>query len=148
MVQGDEKDDPLKYLLSDSDDKEHCVGVIRIPDNGSKHQYAKVVVDGVPLYGIVDSGADITIMGSNAFKQVATGAKLRKWDYQPPDKAPKNYDLKPFHVDDGMIELDIEFSQDNAMVTSIYVKMDAPELLLSKGVCQQLSINSYLLHKD
>ena len=42
-----------------------------------------------------------------------------------------------------MIEIDIEF-QDKAMATPIYVKMDAPEELLSEGVCQQLSINSYL----
>ena len=74
MVQSDAKDDPLKYLISDLDDEEPCVGVILIPDAGSKYQYAKVVVGGVPLYGIVDSGADITIMGSNAFKQVATVA--------------------------------------------------------------------------
>ena len=51
---------------------------MRIPDNGNKRQYAKVVVGGVPLYGIVDNGTDISIMGSNAFKQVATGAKLQR----------------------------------------------------------------------
>ena len=90
---------PLKYLLSDSDDEKPHVGVIRIPDGGSKCQYAKVVVGGVPLYGIVDSGADITIMGSNAFKQVATVVEPQKQDFKPPDKAPKNYNLKPLHVD-------------------------------------------------
>ena len=92
--------DPLKYLLSDSDDKEPCIGVICVPDGGSKCHYAKIIISGVALYGIVDSGATtITIMGSNAFKQVATVAKVRKWDFKPPDKALKNYDLKPFHVD-------------------------------------------------
>ena len=90
----------------------------------------------------MDSGADITIMGSTAFKQVATVAKLRKRDFKPPDKVPKNYDLKPFHVD-GMIEVDIEF-QERTMKTPVYVKMDAPEeLLLSEGVCRQLNIISY-----
>ena len=78
MVQSNTKDDPFKYLLPDSDDKEPRVGVIRVTNGGSKCQYAKVVVGGVPLYGIVNSGADITIMGRNAFKQVATVAKLRK----------------------------------------------------------------------
>ena len=68
MVQSDAKDDPLKYLLSDSDDKEPCVGVICVPDGGSKCHYAKIVISGVALYGIADSGANITIMGSNAFK--------------------------------------------------------------------------------
>ena len=52
MVQSDAKDDLLNYLLSDLDNEEPCVGVIYIPDGGSKCQYAKVVV-GVPLYGIV-----------------------------------------------------------------------------------------------
>ena len=42
-----------------------------------------------------------------------------------------------------MIEVDVEF-QDKTMTTPIYVKMDAPEeLLLSEGVCRQLSIISY-----
>ena len=62
MVQSDAKDDPLKYLLSDSDDEEPRVGVICIPNSGSKCQYAKVVVGGVTLYGIVDNGADFTII--------------------------------------------------------------------------------------
>ena len=42
-----------------------------------------------------------------------------------------------------MIEVDIEF-QGKTMKTRLYVKMDAPdELLLSEGVCRQLSIISY-----
>ena len=61
MVQSDTKDDLLKYLLSDSEDKESCVGVVCVTDSGSKCQSAKVIVGGVPLYSIVDSGADITI---------------------------------------------------------------------------------------
>ena len=142
MVQSDAKDDPLKYLLSDSEDEESHIAVVCVMDGGSQCQRAKVIVGGVPLYGIVDSGADITIMGSTAFKQVATVAKLQKRDFKPPDKVPKNYDLKPFHVD-GMIEVDIEF-QDRTMKTPVYVKMDAPEeLLLSEGVCRQLNIISY-----
>ena len=46
------------------------------------------------------------------------------------------------HVD-GMIEINIGF-QEKAMTNPIYMKMDAPEkLLLSEGVCWQLSIISY-----
>ena len=55
------QDDPLKYpLLSDSVDEESCIGVvyIRVMDGGSQCQRAKVIIGGVPLYGIVDSGAD------------------------------------------------------------------------------------------
>ena len=94
--------------MSDSDDEEFHVGVIHV----TECQCTKVVVGGAPLYGEVDSGADITITGDTAFKKVATVAKLRKQDFKPSDKVPKNYDLKPFHVD-GMIEVDIEF-QDKA----------------------------------
>lgn len=71
MVRSDVDDDPLKYLLSDTDNEESCVGVLRVMDGCSKCQGYKVVVGGVPLDGIVDSGTDITIMGSTAFKQVA-----------------------------------------------------------------------------
>ena len=72
------------------------------------------------------------------FKQVATVAKLLKQDFKPPDKAAKNYDLKPFHVD-GMIEIDIEF-QDKAMVTPIYVKMDVLEFYYLKECVDNLVI--------
>lgn len=65
MIQSDTKDNPLEYLLSDSEDEEFCVGVICVTDSGSKCQSAKVIVRGVSLYGIVDgSRADITIMGA------------------------------------------------------------------------------------
>ena len=40
---GEETEDPLLYLLSDSD-SEASVRQIRVTDQGSVHQYAKVVV--------------------------------------------------------------------------------------------------------
>ena len=76
MVQSDTSDNPFKYLLSDSQDEEFRVGVTHVTDSFSKCQSAKVIVGGVPLYGIVVSGTDITIMGGTAFKQVATVARL------------------------------------------------------------------------
>ena len=91
IIQSDTRDDLLQYLFSYSEHEEPRVAVIRVEDSGSKCQSAKVIVGGVPLYGIVDSGADITIMGGTAFKQVATVAELRKRDFKPPDKTPKNY---------------------------------------------------------
>ena len=131
-MQSDSKECPVLHLLSDSDDDEDPhVRLVRITGGGSKCQHAKVTVGGVPLLGIVDSG---TIMGGAAFKQVASVAKLRNKDFKKPDKVPKNYDLKPFHID-SMIEVGTEF-QDKAMKTLILVEMDAPEgSLLSEGVC-------------
>ena len=97
------------------------------------------------MEGVVDSRADITIMGGQMFKQVAAVAKLRKRDFKPPDKVPHNYDQQPFHLD-GLIEIDITF-QDKTMITPVYVKMDAKEqLLLSEGVCRQLGVITY--HPD
>ena len=41
-------------------------------DKGSSPQCARVLVQGVPADGIVDSGAEITIMGAELFKRVAS----------------------------------------------------------------------------
>jgi len=74
-------DDPMDYLLSDSDECE--VRQIRVQDQGSVHQQARVIVGGVPMLGVVDTGADVTIMGGSMFKRVAAAAKLRKRDFKP-----------------------------------------------------------------
>ena len=136
------RDDPMQYLQSDGSDDETEIRQVRVHDRGSKSRCVRVVVQGVPMYGIVDTAADITIMGGEAFKQVAAAAKLKKKDFKPPDQVPHNYDRRPFQLD-GRVNLDIEFS-DKAMTTPVYVKMDAHEqLLLSEGVCRQLEIISY-----
>ena len=43
--------------------------LVRVVDQGSRSQSAKVVVGGVPVSGIMDTGADIIILGSDPFKQ-------------------------------------------------------------------------------
>jgi len=144
---GSESDNPLLYLLSDGSDSEDAVGVkeIRIPDRSSQPQTVGLVVGGVLMDGVVDSGSDITIIGKEMFKKVASVAKLRKKDFKSPDKQPRTYNLQPFRVH-KRIEVDVSFG-DHTMKTSIYVKMDAPEqLLLSEGVCRQLGIIRY--HPD
>ena len=70
-------DDPLQYFYS-SDSDDAGVLQVRVCDKGSKAHCVKVSVQGVPMYGVVDSGADITIIGGEMFKQVAAAAKLRK----------------------------------------------------------------------
>ena len=100
---------------------------------------------GVSLEGVVDTGADITIVGAEAFKRIATVARLHQRDFKKPDKIPRTYDQNTFHID-GRVDLDITF-QDCTMKTPVYVKMDAKEqLLLSEGVCRQLGIVTY--HRD
>ena len=99
----------------------------------------------MPVYGVVDSGADITILGGNLLRRVVAIVKLRKKDLKRPDKVPRNYDQRPFTLH-GRLDLDITFAG-KTMTTPVYIKMDAEEqLLLSEGVCRQLGIIQY--HPD
>ena len=137
-------DDPLRYLMSDSDDSSD-VRQVRIQDQGSKPQKVRVTVGGVPMLGVIDTAADISIMGGEMFKKVAAVAKLRKRDFKTTDKTPYNFDGKPFRLD-GKLELDVSFG-DRTMKTDVYIKMDTSEqVLLSEGVCRQLGIVTY--HPD
>ena len=136
---------PLHFLYSSSDEEDDSdpeVHQVRVMDEGSRAHCARVELQGVPVYGIVDSAADITIIGGALFKRIATIARLRKRDFKPPDKTPKTYDQKSFKLD-GRMDLDISFG-DQTMCTPVYVKMDAhDQLLLSEGVCRQLGIITY-----
>ena len=68
-IKSDNRDDPMTYLLSDSDDDDEAeVKMVRVVDQGSRSQSAMVGVGGVLLVGIVNTGADITIMEGDAFK--------------------------------------------------------------------------------
>ena len=99
-------------------------------------------IAGVPAVGLVDTGADITIMGSELFKKVATVAGLEKQQFKPMDKQPHTYDRCQFKLD-GQLDLDVSFNN-KAMHTPVYVKMDAyDDLLLSEEVCWQPGIVTY-----
>ena len=99
-------------------------------------------VQRVPAEGIIDSGADITIIGGDLFRRVAAMVKLKKKDFRKADKIPRTYSQQSFTLD-GKMDLDISF-EGSTMRTPIYIKMDAPEpLLLLEGVCRQLGILSY-----
>lgn len=116
--------------------------LVCVVDQGSRSQCAMVVVRGVPLMGIVDTGANITRLGVDAFKRVASVTKLKKRDFKQPDEVPRNYDQQPFHIN-GRLDIDFEF-QDKTMMIPVYVKKDAPkQLFLPKGVCRQLRILTY-----
>ena len=72
-----ETSDPLYFLSSDSD-TDGSINLVRITDQGSHLRKATVEIAGVPATGLVDTGADITIMGPELFKKVAAGAGLKK----------------------------------------------------------------------
>ena len=103
---------------------------MRVHDEGSKSQTALVEIAGTPAYGIVDTGADITVMGPKLFKKVAMFAKLKKRQFNEPDKVPHTYDRRQFKLD-GQLDLDVNF--DDKMINT----------LLSEGVCQHLGIVNY-----
>ena len=101
-------DDPRRYLVSSEEDSDSSVQSVRVKDTGSRAQYANVDLQGVPAKGVIDSGADITIIGGDLFKKVAMVAKLRKKDFRKADKTPRTYDQRSF-VLHGCIDLDITF---------------------------------------
>ena len=94
------------------------------------------------MYGVVDTGADITIIGGRLFKLVATKARFKKRNFHKPDTVPHNYDGKVFTLD-GKMDLKISF-QGKDTTTPVYITMDAKDqLLLSEVVCRQLGIVQY-----
>ena len=136
--------DLMNFLCSDSD-TDGSINVVQIEDQGSRLRKVKVEIAGVPAVGLVDTGADITIMGSELFKKVAAVAGLKKRQFKLADKQPHTYDWHQFKLD-GRLDLDVSFN-DKTMHTPVYVKMDAyDDLLLSEGVCWQLGIVTY--HSD
>ena len=137
-----ETTNPREFLYSDSSDEESSLKQVRVDNKGSHAQCVKILVGEVPMYGIVDTGADITIMGGTMFRKVATAAKLRKRNFKDPDKQPLTYDQRPFKLDD-MIDMEIKF-KDKLIKILVYIKMDAhDQLFLSEGLCHQLGIVSY-----
>ena len=88
--------DLLSCLLPDSNKDDHICQV-RIDDRGSRQQYVDVLVGGVPAQGVIDSGADITIMGGDLFRRVAAAAQLRRSSLKKPDRVPRTYDRRLSH---------------------------------------------------
>ena len=77
-------DDPCQYLYSS--DEDGVAGQVRIEDRsrGSEPYLAPVQVQGVHAQELIDTGADISIIGAELFKKVAAVARLKK----DPDKIP------------------------------------------------------------
>ena len=135
---------PMDLLFSDSSsDTETCL--VQVKDQGSSLKYARVEIQGVPCAGAIDTGSDITIVGGELFRKIASVARLCKRDFKKADKRPVAYNRQTFRLH-GRMDLHITFDG-TEMITPVYIKMDAKEqLLLSEGVCRQLGIVSY--HPD
>lgn len=121
----------MNFLYSSESD-DGSVYVVQVEDKGSKPRTIIVDLHGVPARGIVDSGADVTIINGDLFQRVATVAHLKKSAFKKPDRIPVTYDQKPFTLD-GRMDLDIAFDG-KTMRTAVYIKMDSRDpLLLSEG---------------
>ena len=55
-------------VLSSSDFDGGEIQTVRVEDRGSKPCHASVQVEGVPAEGVIDTGADITIIGGDLFQ--------------------------------------------------------------------------------
>jgi len=74
MAPGTKQEDVTDLLVLDSSESDGVYAV----HVGASPQCVKVSIQGVPMYGIVDTGADITIIGAKLFRSVATKACLKK----------------------------------------------------------------------
>ena len=92
---------------------------MKIKDKGSDPKCVTVLLHGVPSVGLVDTGADITIIGGELFKRVAALAKLKKRHFKRVDKTPKTYDQRSFTLD-SHLDLDTEFNS-KVLHTPVYV---------------------------
>jgi len=61
---------PMDILFLDSDDR--TVGAVCVKDHGSQSRTVVVDIAGVFAQGLVDTGADITIMGPELFKKITS----------------------------------------------------------------------------
>ena len=99
-------------------------------------------IEGVPVWGIIDTGSDITILSGSAFQEIVTRSNLKKQDFKPADRKACTYGRQPLHLD-GRMDLNIKFGE-NCVCETVYIKLDAPDtLLLSENVCHTLKIVSY-----
>ena len=126
-------------VASDNDSR---VSMVRVENSGSKTRRASVVVGGVPVDGIIDTGSDLCIIDKTLARKIIVSAKLTKNDCKPPDRIPTDYNMRKFSLH-GRINVDVEF--DNiVMKTPVCIKLDAPTpLLLSEGVSSQLKLVTY-----
>ena len=92
---------PLSLLFSESKE-EGDVKQVMVKDSRSRSQLAHISIQGVPADGVVDTAADITIMGGKLFAHVAAPARLWKKNFKPPDKVPRTYNRKVFRLDGRM----------------------------------------------
>ena len=104
--------------------------------------YVTVMIEGVAVSGLIDTGSDITIIRGDLFYQIVSKGGLEIQSIKPAEQKACTYDQKPITLD-GQMTMKVIFG-DKAIVTTVYVKLVAPDrLLLSETVCRLLGIVIY-----
>lgn len=80
---------PYDLLFSDLED-EKVMKQVKVTDSGRRLQLAWVDIQGVPAHGLVDTAADVTIMGGKLFALVAASARLYR---RSQTRVPRSYDM-------------------------------------------------------
>ena len=116
---------------------------LSVEKSGSRS--VKVMVESVPIVGLIDTGSDITIMRGDQFYDMVKEANLDIQLLKPTEQRACSYDQKPNTLD-GQMDVEITFG-DKTVVSTVFVKLVAPdELLFLENVCRILGIVSY--HPD
>ena len=105
-----------------------------------------MLIEGVPVTGLIDTGSDITIIRGDLFYQIVAEAHdhLKIQCLKTADQKACTYDQKPITLDRQM-DMKIGFGK-KTIVTTVYIKLVAPDpLLLPENVCRLLGIVSYHL---
>ena len=71
----------------------------------NKPQCARIMIQVVPVIGIIDTIADITIIEGTLVVNVP---RLKKKNFKPPDITPQTYHQRSFKLD-GQMKLEVEF---------------------------------------
>lgn len=94
-----------------------------------------MVVKGLPVQGIIDTGLDIiTTLSGPAFPETITKNNLEKQDFQLADRKACTFNQQPLHLD-GQMGLNIKFGE-KCVCETVYINLYAPDVLwLSENVC-------------
>ena len=134
---------PGKLTTQSKSQKTPNSKVIRTESCPSKNQNGvccvKVLIEGVPVTGLVDTGSDITIIQGDLFYKIAAVAKV---EIKIVDQGVCTYNQKPMTLN-GCIDMRITFGEKN-IISTVYIKLVAhDQILLSEVACHLLGIVNY-----
>ena len=88
----------------------------------------EVMIEGVPVTGIIDTGSDVTIIREDLFYQIISESGLKVESLKPAEQKAYTYDQKPITID-GQMDIKVSFG-DMTIIATVYVKLVIPDQLL------------------